>query len=913
MSIDLTTSESSNSSGLHMVQEALLSGKTQAATTAFHELAAQCSDPDELGRDLASTLRKVKGELCIEPLKAFLAWLRNHPAWDMVESSVSVVADSLGAIDKWGRTLDEVASERTARDLRFEIRSRNLSNALELSKRILLNSRTSDERLLRTRQLGTILGSMGQDRPRTEKLLNQITKERRSLQLDEEMLQTLRDTHDDTQSKMSLVAMGEHERQWNLIHIDSVVKILRKLPGQGGSHIVGQEAEDVFYDALQAPLAAYFLKAKSYDSREALERFHDLVRILREFCPAEEKKTGPVEGVEDVAFLRIPTTDRLISLRAMKRLGESQRLVELILQAAKATPPGRRTEMLLYLMGGLSNVSFFPLLSKALENDEISHIHDTVVDALGRIGDAKCLAILQRRLEVLTASRVLDPSCRVKIANSLSAIGRIARHPSTSKEQRNAIVINVFGVLPKDRTVVRNALKQLCAWNPGGLSPEAQTAAVHHIVDVLWAVDSHNKLLKGLANQKTELGSREAMCNILLSMGNPVLPVFLKAAETRVMQYSGAYMAVADVLVKIGDHTAFPLLQKMMSITMKMDEGSVPEHLRESFFDAATNDYVMLSRDKVAYTLVYSIDKVCGPKGKSFLSNIVRRIKNNEYDPPGNQTMSLLAQIIVDDGSAVAAAPSPTFDPLPTSSFDPVSDSPFSESAAGFDDMLFGVPVTQQVERVRQGDSLKSLLKDIRGKGLLGVKMEKRVSAIQEVAARKELEAISALAELLRAKDSILRSAAKSAILDMVRPNDPAPVFRNAVYVLIECMRGSNGLQTKVVSELFDQLRPEREPLKMILLNFTEVELDIRLKRDVADLFRIANERLARSGKAANVSNTHEQPGGAQMQPAGGKPKSTKPLTQQDIISLKRDYFAIRKAWISAGKHGPEPPRPPGV
>jgi hypothetical protein len=52
------------------------------------------------------------------------------------------------------------------------------------------------------------------------------------------------------------------------------------------------------------------------------------------------------------------------------------------------------------------------------------------------------------------------------------------------------------------------------------------------------------------------------------------------------------------------------------------------------------------------------------------------------------------------------------------------------------------------------------------------------------------------------------------------------------------------------ISQIIDRLRPEREPVKGLLLSFIEVESEDRAAQDVADLFRIANERLAGRDRA---------------------------------------------------------------
>ena len=133
-----------------------------------------------------------------------------------------------------------------------------------------------------------------------------------------------------------------------------------------------------------------------------------------------------------------------MAVRVLRRLGENPRLVEAALDAARAYSSGRPHEILLYFMGGLSNAAFFSHMVQALEDKQLAAMHSLAIDALGRIGDKKSLAALQNLLTGFCGVRVIDPPARRRITNCLSALGRIARHPDTSAERRNAVVSRVF-------------------------------------------------------------------------------------------------------------------------------------------------------------------------------------------------------------------------------------------------------------------------------------------------------------------------------------------------------------------------------------------------------------------------------------------------------------------------------------
>jgi hypothetical protein len=528
-----------------------------------------------------------------------------------------------------------VASERVAREIRTQVRARDLNLATKLAMRFLSDIRDESQREGRIRQLGIILGSMVQDRPRSEAVVAQLGKQFRSIGYTSEHLDRLQETLATTHSRMSLTEMGEQERQWTLLFNEAVVTLVRRLPGPGGPASPQHADEQRFFDALRSVVAACFLNAEHQELEESDACFVDLARILREFCPAEERPTGTIEGIEAVAFLRLPPADKLISVRAIRRLGQNLRFCKALLHTTERhRNRAREFEILLTLMGGLSNPVFTPCMAQVLEDESLKRLHDTIVESLGRIGDVRCLGAIQRLFASLCQARVIDPPTRTRLAGCLASLGRIARHPSTTEEQRNQIVGQVFKTLPSDRPTSRIAIQTLCGWNPGGLSADVRRLIGPRAMDILWTVDAHSKLARGNLAQKTELGSREQVATVLINMGTANLPLLIEEAEKRVIQYSGAYLALAEILTRIGDLHALPLLQKMLLITLKTDESATPEHLRESYFDAATNEFKPLSRDKIAHAIVFAIDKTGGPEGLRILDHFTQRIKSREFDPP---------------------------------------------------------------------------------------------------------------------------------------------------------------------------------------------------------------------------------------------------------------------------------------
>jgi len=892
---------STSEQALHALEHALCHGKAPAAAAAFQDIVGLSEDLYAAGETVGNLLARLLDEFYVGPIAGFLAWLGKHPAEEIAGTASAKVEGGLKEIQQWRRTLRDVHHERITRDLLTQVRSRDLGAATQTALHILKDAAGNSEAGLRlARQVGAILGSLPHDRPRAEKVLEEVGNRLRSVGLEAAHRQAMFETFKTAQTNVSLAEIGQQEMQWNRMHTDAVVELMRRLPGPGSVGEPGPAEEERFYSAVHAVVAAYMCDA------ETLE-FRDVARLLREFCPTDERATGPVEGVEDVAFRRMGGADRLTSVRAMRRLGEKEKLVELVLQLAKGSMDDKAEENLVWLMGGLGNPAFYPFLLRVLDEKRPPRVIDAAVDALGRVGDARSLKALAHLLSRYAKASVTDPPTMRRMTTVIAALGRISRHPKTPPAQRNEIVLQAFHALPNHRGLARVALQHLCAYNPAGLSPEAQKIAVGFIVDNLWTQDTRSKLAKGDPRQRTELGFREEVVDILINMGPGCLPALLEKAERHVLKYSGAYWAMADALAKIGSPQALPLLRKMVLNTLRTDESTIPEHLRETYYDAAKDQFVPLSRDRVAYALLYAVRRTCGAPGTAFLRDLVRQVQSGEYDSPGPETTTFLGGLAV---GGTATTPD-----VRAASAEDWGGGDFGKTSG-----TEAVPDAGPTARPREKEPLTSLLKDIRGKGLFGVKMARRVSAIQETGARRDPEAIGALCEAFDSQERILKAAAETALQSIVAPHLPEPVLRRAVYRMLEELRGAPRSRVQGITQFLARLHPERDPLKSMLLRFVQTESDEKIKREIAEVFRRAKGSPAGQGIAQPAPDGEEaEENTLGVSPNGetplkpGAPRDAPKLTPSEILELKREYFTARKAWIASGKRGPEPQPPKGI
>lgn len=895
-----------SSASLAALTQALRQGKGRAATEAFKSLAQLETSPEEAGRMSGEALQSLWDQFFVEAVTGFAKWLESFPLEEATRPALAPVEQAIEWADQWRRTWLEVAGEREARILREHVRSDHLKEALALARQILSSARSPEALRAQAVRLGVILGSLDNDRPAAEKVMTRL-----KIELGEKgqagtmAAEGIDEGCGQSRRNVTLTDMGQREMAWNRIHTDAVVELIRQLPDAATAGHPTDEQQERAWRRFHAACAGWFLA-----SAQGAAAFSDLARLLREFCPTDPRAAGPVEGVEDVAFLRLNGLARLTAVRTMRRLGKCRRLVDATLQAYERTPAGSRAqENIVRLMGGLSSSSFAQPLARRLDDRNCAHMVDDIIDALGRIGDAQSHEMLEERFKAETGARRIDPPRRRRIETILAALGRIARHPDTSTRDRNAIARTCFENLPDDRSLARAALSHFCSFDPAGLAPDVRRLALRNIVDSLWSLDTESKLAPGNPAQRSELGFREELVEIVRNMGQAALDPLLEEAHRRVMQYSGAYWAMAEVLADIGDQSALPLLRMMLTNTLQTDENAIPEHLRETYYDAAMNERVPLSKDKIVHALVFTIHKIGGEEGMQLLQDVAEDIRTGEREAPGPMTMELLAELLVPgklSKERAAPPPKPSVEAPGTTNSDRNAVALDGVPSDWLEDTEAAPPraARQDEARPRRDDPEKALLKDIAGKGLFKAKIENRVGAIQEAAARGEIQYVVPLCRLLDDSNVALRGAAETALLRIVRPAAGESIFRIALGEMLDFLHKATDDQAKAIAALINKMRPDRDPTRGIVERFNNSVSDQRVKRITGDILHPPDPRSYQVKRqlAAGDRDGDEEAEATEAAPA----------SHQDLLAMKMEYMAARRKWIQGGKQGDPPEPPPG-
>ena len=293
------------------LESALREGRFQAATHVFQELIGLHPDLDALGREIGQVLTRLLRTLDAGPALSFAEYLQRHPAEEVAAPALEVIRPMRAEIAEWERILRDLNEESLARLILAQVHSRDVGAATETAKRFIGAQSENRSPAQAATRLGVVLGSLEHDQDRVEQVVRSLERSG----VDGSFIGQIQETRRATLASSAQTTLASRDRAWNEIHTEAVVRLIRALPGgSAGAHLTAEQ-EQRFYSALVCMLCAYF--AHRQDSQ-----FLDVARLLREFCPTDPRAVGPVEGIEDVAFLRINAVDRLASVRALRNLGQ---------------------------------------------------------------------------------------------------------------------------------------------------------------------------------------------------------------------------------------------------------------------------------------------------------------------------------------------------------------------------------------------------------------------------------------------------------------------------------------------------------------------------------------------------------------------------------------------------------------
>ena len=613
------------------------------------------------------------------------------------------------------------------------------------------------------------------------------------------------------------------------------------------------------------------------------EQWYDIVMLLVEFCPREVSAIGAASGRESRLFNSLTPTQKKVVISVMTKLGKNPALVKELIKFGRKNYGNRFHQYTVEIIGAFKAKIAGDYFIECLKDKKLHPIHSTVISALGSLTEKKAIKLLKERLSERLGVRTIEPKHRREIEGILSALAKISRNKSLSDKERNALIRDVIEMLGnKDIRLNLFCARNFFLVRLEDINPAFRAWAAEKLVEGLWlkdtspefSTDSH----EGDRSRRTLLGRREDMANLLIKIGPSFLPNIIETAERHMIHYSGAYMAIGEVMGKIGDERAVPLLEKLLTGALVMEESEIGKYEKDYFWNPESEARQELNKDKVAFSLLYALNEIDGEEGDAVIEEFYEKIQAGQYNIPGNDTSDLLFK---------------AHQRIQRSRGDEFQTGMKQETSRGSSLNLARRTSLHDAEQ-----ALKTLKKTF----VLSGKEKKRlvkIRALQTIGKARAPYAIEDIIPLLDDKDAMISSAAKSALIEYNSPPMDIDTLRPYLQTLISNWESASKEMKKKIEDVLKKLHPENESMQAKISRVVETETDPRL--------RFAMERQFADYLAPQPE---EQKEGASSENAEGDGSKQKPeeMGAVQLLEHKRKYMEARKKWIAGGKKG-DPPK----
>ncbi|MCX7013380.1 MAG: HEAT repeat domain-containing protein [Candidatus Sumerlaeota bacterium] len=850
---------------LKSMVELLGRGEVERALEEARRHWAEAPDSDDKkAQDVVKSLRHLYAHLCVPPVHAFLRGAREALAPEAVEQLRHGMDAAFRKTTQWAETIGGLRHERLARELRADIRSNRLKDAALRVQAMVAAAREDESRNEIAAYLGSTFGTLDHDQDKVQELLDAIHNAPGRFGLTVEQAESLRRTRDQVFGRLGAMGLEGREREFNRALTQGIVDLRNRLTLEMAAGEPTEEETAAFFEELHAIARAVALAGLA-------DGWIDATALYVEVAPRDPRAVGPAAAGEERLFLSLNPRQRLVCVRALRRLGGVPAMPKAYLRFAESPAALPYIIPAVEVMGGLGCREFSAFLVKAWRDKSVADPRFSCVDALGRLEDEAAAKLLMARYRQLTKAKPFDPPKRREAEAISTALGRIARGRTVSPERRNAITREAIDNTPAadTRMGLRVAL-DFFSLQPDTLEDSLIVWAVERIVQGLWSQDLRPEAARADEGRASMLGFRQSMVDLAVRLDRRALRSFLREIEPYSMRYSGAFYAVAEILEAIGDITAIGLLRKLTLAAWMASDEPVSKYFRDTYYDTAGGEVKPLSRDKVIHALLHAIAKIGGHEAIAFLVETARQVRARQLDVPGDDTASFLMSQLMEHGREVAEETTAR------------EDSPQRETAArGADNPLALAGVEDVVAALRAFYLLPK------------TRRERKVAAIQEIARRRHSAAIDLLLDQLTEKDSLIRSAAVTALLEFAAPGANQATLKHLGEALLARLEAASPDERPAIRQLLMRLNPRREPFRSLILGASESETRAATKAELSRIIRVTGIFQAPDEGALDALPVGgEEPAEAMVDP--GKAAAA-------AMEARRQYFLARKAWIAGG------------
>ncbi len=840
------------------VEKLLRTGKPIEALAATEKWIGQSGASRETAIDVAKSAALVYRDLIAEPVHVFAEKAETA----LQEPVGGTVAKALGRLIKmsehWEDKLWAIHTERLTREIRDWTRQRHYDAATSNVARLMALV-SEKQRTRRAIFIGNVLGSLINNQKEAEKLISVLVKNAKDCFLDADLVMKMNEARENRAHEMMKANMETIELEWSRQLVEEAVEIKNALPAEGK---MGEPTEDELRDA--GDIFRSIMRVPIW--REEPDLFLDGTLLLVDFVPKEQSQTAKAAMVEGRTYNTLGFTAKKAVMLSFQELGKNTFFTSLYQEWAKAYMGTDAIRPIVEFMGAMRTTAFNDFLKKAAGKGRSAVTQARVDDALGSIAGEEAIETLISDLKSLMRKKHLELSEQRKAEAIFSALGKIIRSPRTASDTHRYILEQVKSNIPENLGRMALAAALECFVPKHSEQSDSQREwAIRVLARSLWLSDQTTEHHKGGERQDSELGFRHRIAEGLKKLAPQHLNVLHQAIEPLCARYGSAYIAVAEVLEKTGDDDSIQILERMLNSALMHDDSETNEYQKEYYWDAAAQERKPLTKEKVISPLVYAIGAIGGHIAAEALKRYRDQISSGRVAAPTGEVATFMEQFLGKDAFVAPAKPADDGDGEPAR---------YNEAEA------------------------KALIKQLRGGYLLSGKNKRRmkkIEALTKLAQTTPLEAMDDIFDHLADKDIMVSSAAITCLTEYAASGQKKTVRDLTIDMMLERLDTRDAAMRKGAAKLLKEIGPGRKDVKDKLVVFAKTIDSDDVKKTLAETLRTAKSSPAKEALGAM-----------------GEPESQADLAVNKI-ELKREYMEARRAWISGGKRGDEPPKPPGL
>ncbi len=834
---------------------------------------------DATADNIGKTALALYREFVVTPVHRFYHDIAFHIEGSVAQRIQALLKPYVELTEEWLRKIDAVYRERLARELREHVRRRDTDDSLQAIVSLLRLSRPQEkEQQILPIHIGNILGTMENDQPEVDHIVRRLRAEHKQHAIDPALVSRIDQAKTERLQTIYRSRMETREVEWNRVLISTVVELKKYLPLPNAIGAPTADEIGTFEKVVRAILSIPF-----YENQ--FERFADVTLLLVEFCPKELSLAGALSGVEQRMYLTMGPKAQMVIHRVFQEIGQIPILCKDFLRFAKGDHHHEYQKYTIELMGAFRASKFVKFLIGALREKQYQAVREQVIESLGQIGGPKASDILLAELERVVRARVIDPPRLRQASRIVTALGEMSKSKWMDEKKRNALIKQVIGLLPEDEQRLKlQASFSFFRHQTEHIRPQSLAWAVKTLTECLWLADEQPNFARGNDRQRTILGYRQQIVDTLIAIGRPGLQTFLKAIEKHYLRYGGAYLAIAEVLEKIGNESAISIIEKLLCSALVADDEEIGKYQKEYYWDSTEAKRKPLSQDKIVASLVYAADKIGGEKAEELLGRLFKQIQGGHLSPPGPETANFLmdASMRIAKRKGVSA-----FAPPPQQAHDKLAEAETD-------------PSKQAIER--------ELIETLTKKTFLRNRKQRRikkVAALRELAERRCVGALDPMIAQLGDKDKFVRAAAATALLEFAAPGTSKRMLENLINHFLAALEHADKDLREKIAALLTRMHRRCPTVHETLESILQSEPKGALRAEVSKILRIM-EKESPSPAASPIPPPPTEPSEAEQE----KPEAAKPSIPLSHLENKRRYIVARQEWIRGGKKGPPPEMP---